>query len=149
MQRVAAAPGAPWPARGPLRQGREPDRGLLASQALPRGARCGWARTPPFGVAGLKLRDFRSVFRICGSNVFKQCTIRCDLRLRFVRATSNGPKDTAIYEEESKKAKRKPKLILARDSVRKLAAPDRSGIVGGAHMANCVTVTFSKCCLTL
>jgi hypothetical protein len=52
-------------------------------------------------------------------------------------------------KKNQKKTKRKPRLILARDSVRKLAAPDLSGIVGGAGTANCVTVTFPKCCLTI
>jgi len=51
-------------------------------------------------------------------------------------------------KKNQKKTKRKPKLILARDSVRKLVAPDLSGIVGGADMTHGVTVTFPKCCRT-
>ena len=51
-------------------------------------------------------------------------------------------------KKNQKKTKRKPKLILARDSVRKLVAPDLSGIVGGANTTHGATVTFPKCCRT-
>jgi hypothetical protein len=52
-------------------------------------------------------------------------------------------------KKDQKKIKRKPKLILAKESVRKLADPNLSNVAGGAHTGNCGTITFPKCCLTL
>ncbi|HET7504417.1 MAG TPA: hypothetical protein VFK02_25520 [Kofleriaceae bacterium] len=45
--------------------------------------------------------------------------------------------------------KRKPKLVLAKESVRQLAAPDLPNVVGAAQTNVCATVTFPKCCLTI
>ena len=59
-----------------------------------------------------------------------------------------APTILRYMKKNQKKTKRKPKLILARDSVRKLVAPDLSGIVGGANTTHGVTVTFPKCCRT-
>jgi hypothetical protein len=41
----------------------------------------------------------------------------------------------------------KKKLILAKESVRRLADPDLSHVVGGAQTDHCETITL-KCCLT-
>ena len=43
--------------------------------------------------------------------------------------------------------KRKPKLILAKDTVHKLTAPELSNVAGGAQTNHCDTITL-KCCLT-
>lgn len=50
-------------------------------------------------------------------------------------------------KKDQKKTKRKPKLILAKESVRKLVDLDLSNIAGGAGTNRCETFTF-KCCLT-
>jgi len=51
--------------------------------------------------------------------------------------------------KKQKQRKRKPKLTLAKDSLRRMAAPELADVAGGAHTAdNCPTVTFPKCCLT-
>ena len=52
-------------------------------------------------------------------------------------------------KKDQKKTKRRQKLILAKESVRKLANPALSNVVGGAHTDACPTVTFPKCCLTI
>jgi hypothetical protein len=52
-------------------------------------------------------------------------------------------------KKHQKKTKRQPKLILAKESVRKLADPDLSHVAGGGGTGNCATVTFPKCCLTI
>jgi hypothetical protein len=52
-------------------------------------------------------------------------------------------------KKDQKKTKRKPKLILAKESVRKLADPQLSNVAGGAQTVNCGTITFPKCCLTI
>ncbi|HEU4729572.1 MAG TPA: hypothetical protein VFT22_16855 [Kofleriaceae bacterium] len=45
--------------------------------------------------------------------------------------------------------RQKPKLVLAKESVRKLADPDLPSVVGAAQTNVCATVTFPKCCLTI
>ena len=52
-------------------------------------------------------------------------------------------------KKDQKKSKRKPKLMLAKESVRKLSQRDLSHVAGGGQTANCATVTFPKCCLTI
>lgn len=52
-------------------------------------------------------------------------------------------------KKQQKKTKRQPKLMLAKESVRKLADPDLSHAAGGGEKANGATVTFPKCCLTI
>lgn len=49
--------------------------------------------------------------------------------------------------KKDQKTKRKPKLTLAKESVRKLADPDLFNAVGGGQTGQCDTITF-KCCLT-
>ena len=50
-------------------------------------------------------------------------------------------------KKDQKKTKRKLKLTLARESLRKLADPDLFNIAGGGQTDHCDTVTL-KCCLT-
>ena len=52
-------------------------------------------------------------------------------------------------KKDPRNTKRKPKLRLAKESVRKLADPDLSNVAGGAGTVQCVTITFPKCCLTI
>jgi len=52
-------------------------------------------------------------------------------------------------KKQQKKTKRQPKLILAKESVRKLADPNLSHVAGGGGTTNCATVTFPRCCLTI
>jgi hypothetical protein len=51
-----------------------------------------------------------------------------------------------LMKKDPKKIKRKSKMTLAKESVRKLSSPDLANAVGGQQTA---TVTFPKCCLTL
>jgi hypothetical protein len=52
-------------------------------------------------------------------------------------------------KKHRKITKRKPKLTVAKESVRKLAGPDVAQVVGGVHTDRCPTITFPKCCLTI
>jgi len=49
--------------------------------------------------------------------------------------------------KNDQKQTKRPKLILAKESVRKLAEPDLFNVVGGGQTAHCDTITL-KCCLT-
>jgi hypothetical protein len=53
-----------------------------------------------------------------------------------------------VRMKKDQKTRRRSKLTLSRESVRKLAPLDLSNIAAGAHTnVNCPTITF-KCCLT-
>jgi len=50
-------------------------------------------------------------------------------------------------KNDQKQTKRRPKLTLAKESVRKLAEPDLFNVAGGGQTGHCDTITL-KCCLT-
>lgn len=50
-------------------------------------------------------------------------------------------------KNDQKMTRRKPKLILTKESLRKLADPDLFNVAGGGGTNQCDTITF-KCCLT-
>jgi hypothetical protein len=51
-------------------------------------------------------------------------------------------------KKDQKQTKPKAKLTLAKESVRKLAGPVLSNVVGGGNTVKCATITFPKCCVT-
>jgi len=59
-----------------------------------------------------------------------------------------GQRNTATMKKDQKKPKRDVKLILHKESIRRLPGSALGHVAGGGAALGAATVTFPRCCLT-